>query len=255
MSHRDKTRGSLAPGPLRSLAPAAAPPGSTPREKPEKDVHQCIRHDARSAYHALSGFVELLTHGSLGAISDDQRHSLGHIRSSAHQLLELIESSVELSRPQAPRSDLDLRVVSLEAVLVTLVHSMVREQPGLQLELQRGPATHDLLVQVELEPLMSTLHTLVQLVAGPTLHEVQLRLSQTDLHAVLVISALHDDASVTQSMPLPHPALSNVDGVSDLLESRTYVRLKRCESLLRRQHGKLMIAEDLGRVRLALPKA
>lgn len=257
MSHREKNRRLVAPearlGALRSVAPPSqTASGTRPLDKPSKNAQQCIRHDARSAYHSLAGFLELLGRGTLGAISEEQRLSLSHIRGSAHRLLELIESSVELGLPAEPLPDEELRLVSIEGLLLTIVNSALREQPRPHLELQSASGSRGLLVSVEPEELTHALRILISLVAGPGQRDLQLWLSQTDLHAVLVLSSLRDEGSVTQSMPVPYPAADSVDDVSEQLESRDYVRLKRCESVLARQHATLLVAGDLSRIRITL---
>jgi len=267
MSHGQKSRTSVAPearlGTLRSVRPgttseSASPvaPGSVPRplDKPAKNALQCIRHDARSAFHSLSGFIELLGRGTLGPVSNEQRLAMSHIRSSARRLMELVESSVELGQPHDPLPGSELRLVSVEGLLLTILNTSLREQPGLRLELQSASACHGLLSYVEPEELLRALRILIAQLAGPSQRELQLRLSETELHVVLVISTLREEGSVTQSMPIPYPAISTVDTIADLLESRDYVQLKRCESMLTRQQGTLLVAGDLSRVRLTLPK-
>ena len=272
MSHGDK-RASVAPevhasqarprarvdGPLRRLPPPPAPRSEERAlekpalEKPSKDVQQCIRHDARSAYHSLSGFIELLSRSTLGPISEEQQLALAHIRSSANRLMELTESSVELGQREPHFSDAERRLISFEGLLLTIVNSMMREQPPQRIELQIAPCCHGLASYVEPEELTRTLRILIAVLAGPSQRELQFRLSQTELHVVLVLSTLRDEGSITQSMPISTP-ISSVDSASDSLESRDYVRLKRCESMLQRQQGGLLVADDLSRIRIAISK-
>lgn len=250
-------------GPLRSVPPAfrpsgrpSRPPRSEPRplEKPAKEVQQCIRHDARSAYHSLSGFLELLSRGTLGSVSDEQRLAMAHIRSSAQRLMELTESSIELGLPPNVFPDGDRRLVSLEGLLLTIVNTLGREQPQQQLDLQSSGDCHGLLCLVEPEELSRTLRILIALLAGLDQQALRLRLTQSDSHAVLVLSTCNDEESVSRSMPVPYPAVDTVEAVSEQLESREYVRLKRCESMLQRQQGTLLVADDLTRLRITLPK-
>ena len=89
-----------------SAAPAARELGSEPqsgvREKPVRNALECMRHDARSAAHALSGFLDLLQMNELGTLSEEQRHALEHMAAAAERMNEITEIALELADAKRP---------------------------------------------------------------------------------------------------------------------------------------------------------
>lgn len=262
MSIGDQKRGSWS-GDARAstLLPTAAPAAQETwplsdlgQEKPAKNPRECIRHDAGSAVHSLHGFVELLSMGAFGPMTEAQLRSVHHLRGAAQRLFELIESSLELTQSGSPLSPADLRVTSLTRLVSGIVHSSARERSELTIELEcpeTGAA--DLPVAVDPESLTRALNMIFDALAANGHASFGVRVRAIREHALVDVAAEREERSVTQSIPMHRISLAEVDQVSGGLSNRCYLQLKRCEALIERQGGSLQILSDLTRVRVLLP--
>jgi PAS domain S-box-containing protein len=99
-----------------------------------------MSHELRTPLNGIAGYLQLLTMGVYGPISDEQREALGRIDRSQRHLLRLINDVLNLSRIEAGR--VDYRVESLSLVeIVASVLPMVETQAGarkLRLEVAVG---------------------------------------------------------------------------------------------------------------------
>src|SRR5688500_6149328 len=109
--------------PARASIPAAedtasvAPVARSTRFKPKRDAITRVRHDLRSLVHAMLGSSDLLEEPHYGSLTADQARFVGHLRSSAEHVQELVETCIELSRSASDLRAIELPVVALEQVL------------------------------------------------------------------------------------------------------------------------------------------
>lgn len=67
-----------------------------------------MSHELRTPLNAVIGFAEALADGSLGEVSEDQAKPINEIKRNGHNLLELINSILDLARLESGRIDLNL---------------------------------------------------------------------------------------------------------------------------------------------------
>jgi hypothetical protein len=226
-------------------------------EKPAKNPLECIRHDAGSAVHSLHGFVDLLSMGACGPMTEAQLRSIHHLKGAAQRLFELIESSLELTQPGLMLASSELRVASFAGLVRGIVHSSARERSGVTIELDcpLPEEQADAPVAVDPESFTRALNLVFDALVENGHARFAVRVRERRGHAVVDVSLEREEHSVTQSIPMQRIALAEVDQVSVGLSNRCYLQLKRCEALLKRQGGSLQLAPDLARVRVALPLA
>lgn len=88
-----------------------------------------ISHEMRTPMNSIIGFTEMLLEEELLA---DQRESVEMIMASAHTLLNLINDTLDLSKIEAGKIDLEESVFNLESIIidcVELVRGRIREKP------------------------------------------------------------------------------------------------------------------------------
>lgn len=241
----------------RSALSVAPELGPRPLPKPVKNTLDCVRHDARSASHTLHGFIELLASGALGPLNLEQAQSMEHLQTAAGRIAELLETSLDLAQEKQPFHAHELTSSRLSLLTSGVVHSLLREQTALRISLELLPEQEELPTLVEPLAFTKVVRALIGLIADNTALPLGLRMAQTDLHTSLVISAREPDAetveSVTQSIPTRVAFSADFDVMARDWRNRDYLRLKRCEALLARQRGRLLVTPDLTRVRLMLP--
>jgi light-regulated signal transduction histidine kinase (bacteriophytochrome) len=224
--------------------------------KPAKNPLDCIRHDAGSAVHSLHGFVDLLSMGAFGPMTEEQLRSIHHLKGAAQRLFELIESSLELTQPGLGPAVSELRVTSLARLVRGIVHSSARERSGVAIELETpADANAEVAVTVDPESFVRMLNLLFDVLVESGRASFSVRVREYRGQAVVELSAEREEQSVTQSIPMQRIALGEVDHVSEALSNRCYLQLKRCEALIKRQGGSLQLLADLARLRVALPLA
>jgi hypothetical protein len=246
---------SLRPPPTRAAHEAWSLP-ELDLEKPAKSPLECIRHDAGSAVHSLHGFVDLLSMGACGPMTEAQLRSIHHLKGAAQRLFELVESSLELTQPGLSLASSELRVASFTALVRGIVHSSIRGRSGVAIELECPVEDEaDAPVAVDPESFTRALNLVFDALVEIGHPSFAVRVRESRGQAVVDVSYEREEHSVTQSIPMQRIALAEVDQVSGALSNRCYLQLKRCEALLKRQGGSLQLAADLARVRVALPLA
>jgi PAS domain S-box-containing protein len=86
-----------------------------------------MSHELRTPLNSIIGFSEVLKDGLMGAMTDQQRESIGNIFSSGNHLLSLINDILDLSKIEAGKMTLDLQPVhwhSLFASSLSVIHEM-----------------------------------------------------------------------------------------------------------------------------------
>lgn len=259
MARGDKRRDSAAPAARDSAAPRSRmdlrvpEPKSGIRDKPVRNALECMRHDARSAAHALSGFLDLLQMNALGTLSEEQRRAIKHMEAAAERMNEITESALELAEAKRPLRPSEVSRTCLVHVAQHVLYSVSRAQPSTNITFATEDALRELHVEMEHDRLRKLLTILMEVVRSTAPAQIDVRISRTDLHASLVIAARAEEASSLHAMPTKKAASTDLDAMAGAWSNREYVRLKRLESLLTRYKGRLLVAPDLTRMRMMLP--
>lgn len=90
-------------------------------ERTKSEFVATMSHELRNPLSAILGYTDLLAHGDFGALNEEQREILRRAHASASSLLDLINTTLEVSRfevgDRADQStDLDLAVILREQV-------------------------------------------------------------------------------------------------------------------------------------------
>jgi PAS domain S-box-containing protein len=86
-----------------------------------------MSHELRTPLNSIIGFSEVLKDGLMGAMTDQQRESIGNIFSSGNHLLSLINDILDLSKIEAGKMTLDLQPVHWHSLFVnslSVIHEM-----------------------------------------------------------------------------------------------------------------------------------
>jgi signal transduction histidine kinase len=79
-----------------------------------------MSHELRTPLNVIIGFTDLLLEGEFGRLSEEQIDVLRRVDRSAHELLDLINATLDLSRLEAGQLPLDVADVSLRVLLQDL---------------------------------------------------------------------------------------------------------------------------------------
>ena len=104
-----------------------------------------MSHELRTPLNAIIGFSEVLQEQMFGPLNDKQAEYLGDIVTSGRHLLLLINDTLDLSKIEAGKMELELATFSLPAVLEDGV-TMVRERAvrhGIECSVDAGPDLDD----------------------------------------------------------------------------------------------------------------
>ncbi|MCX8071558.1 MAG: PAS domain-containing sensor histidine kinase [Candidatus Binatia bacterium] len=97
-----------------------------------------LSHELRSPINVILGYHDLLLEGVFGPISSEQREVIDRVGQAARQLLELVTSTLEVSRVQAGRSALNLQLIHPAALLeqIRLETREMQEKEGVEVQWQ-----------------------------------------------------------------------------------------------------------------------
>lgn len=82
------------------------------------DFISMMVHDLRSPLTSIKGFADLLSHGILGNVSEEQCGALGNIQDGCVKLLDLIEDILDLSKLEAGKMELYRGPTPLQNIIV-----------------------------------------------------------------------------------------------------------------------------------------
>jgi signal transduction histidine kinase len=100
-----------------------------------------MSHELRTPLNVAIGYCDMLHEGALGDLTTEQGHAVRRIQRSVDELRELVESTLDLSRLDAGRVDVEASDVGLEELFEELrgdVEGLAR--PGVELEWTAVPA-------------------------------------------------------------------------------------------------------------------
>jgi PAS domain S-box-containing protein len=100
----------------------------------KSDFVATMSHELRTPLNVILGYHSLLQEGAFGALTEEQASVLQRLGQSALELLELINATLDVSRLETGRVEVDRRAVALHE-LVSQVAAETREQrdkPGVE---------------------------------------------------------------------------------------------------------------------------
>lgn len=198
------------------------------RSKPRRDVAQRLRHDLRSAVHALLGYSNLLLLESHGPLSEEQRRFASYVRAAAVDVEQLVELCVALTVPPASCVDASLAVVAEGARQKLSASGVTCAQWPVDALL---PASR----LVAREPAEQAFVALGEALHASGAQPLALRAEVTPVGVVLQMFG-----SETNELR----ELGAVDLVEHELENRAFVRLKLAEILFERLAATLRVSVD-----------
>jgi signal transduction histidine kinase/DNA-binding NarL/FixJ family response regulator len=100
-----------------------------------------MAHELKSPIQVIMGAASLLSQGMFGEITEDQRVRIQSIESGANELVELIDSALEMTRLEQGKMALVATEISVEALLAELKaeFSEAFNEKGIELDIKMPP--------------------------------------------------------------------------------------------------------------------
>jgi len=120
-----------------------------------------MSHEIRTPLQAISGYVDVISEGIHGPVTEAQLEELHNITAAIGYLLGLINDILNLTRLEAGKAELRLESVRVEAAITSaemLVRHRIREEG---LEYAREPGGEDLVVRADPDKLQQILLNLL----------------------------------------------------------------------------------------------
>jgi CheY-like chemotaxis protein len=97
-----------------------------------------MSHELRTPLNAIIGYSDMLKNGNYGEINEAQFHRLSRVEVNSHQLLELINNILDISKIEVGQMKLNLEVVDLRDLIEQAITpvTFLAEKKGLSLDLQ-----------------------------------------------------------------------------------------------------------------------
>jgi signal transduction histidine kinase len=102
-----------------------------------------MSHELRTPLNSIGGYVDLITMGIHGPLTDQQRDALDRIRRSEQHLLGLINEVLSYAKIESGRIVLERRRSALGEILDDVVRLLTPQLEAKQLRLTRGPTAVD----------------------------------------------------------------------------------------------------------------
>jgi signal transduction histidine kinase len=228
--------------PRRSLRALTVQPGFRIKLKPRRDALTRVRHDLRSLLQSVVGYADLLAEPRYGALSGEQERFVSHVRAAAGHLQELVDTCIELSRPENDNARL------LEAPQVQLGQCLQRVRNTLLArelccDLTIAPALEARCVGLDVTVLERALVGIAGVLTRDGAVALQLRAESVAGNLVVTLTA--NDAGES--------ALVSLEALEDQLGNRDFVRQKLGEVLLSRLGLATRVGANVDHAELTLP--
>jgi PAS domain S-box-containing protein len=106
-------------------------------DRAKSEFVSTVSHELRTPMTSIKGYADLLLMGAAGALNENQERFLSIIKANADRLSVLVDDLLDISRIETGRIVLDIKQVSMVAVIEQVVASLREriEQKGLTLQL------------------------------------------------------------------------------------------------------------------------
>jgi signal transduction histidine kinase len=93
-----------------------------------------MSHELRTPLNVIVGYNDLLLDGAFGEMAPEQAETLGRVQTSAYELLELINATLDMSRLESGRLPLDLEDVCVQDLIAEIDAETraLRDKPGIR---------------------------------------------------------------------------------------------------------------------------
>jgi hypothetical protein len=209
--------------------------------KPRRDALTRVRHDLRSLLQSVVGYTDLLAEPRYGSLTSEQERFVGNVRAAAQHLQELVDTCIELTRPENDNGRLEPPLVQLGQTLRRLRNALLERE-----------LCCDLTIAPELETRCMPLDVNVLERAVVGLASVLTREGAVTLHLRAVSSTNGLLLTLRASDAVDANALMPLDALEDQLGNRDFVRLKLAEVLLSRVGFRARVSANLDAAELAL---
>lgn len=116
-----------------------------------------MSHELRTPLNAISGYVDLMSLGVDGALTEKQRTSLARIQLNQQHLLSLVEDVLSFAKVEAGKLSIDIQTVLVHDVVQTLEGLVRPELQKKELAFSCSPCAGALLVRADPEKLRQIL--------------------------------------------------------------------------------------------------
>ncbi|MBI1815855.1 MAG: response regulator [Deltaproteobacteria bacterium] len=113
----------------------------------KSDFVAVMSHELRTPLHIIMGYGEMLANGSLGPLNANQREALQHSGRATRELLDLVNTTLDVGLLDAGASSLDigtLDLLDLFAQIDTETEAARGDKPDLRMQLEVAPAARRL---------------------------------------------------------------------------------------------------------------
>jgi len=105
------------------------------------DFVASMSHELRTPLHVILGYNDLLLDHTFGSLTPEQRETIARVRARARELLDLVNTTLDLSRLETGRIPLSIETMSVQRLMADLDNEtqIVREKPGVEFRWSVAP--------------------------------------------------------------------------------------------------------------------